>query len=124
MFPLDKTYPAKIALREKLIAEHPEYTIKVIPQAKESVTEMYEWIMGTYLPMKMPQNFVKLEEEQMLWNKVTDRKHPLSAPQDLEEALRILTVNIETDLLLMEQVTDKDSPNFGEQSALTSIKAH
>lgn len=113
MFPLDKTYPWKVALREQLVAERPEHTIKSLPSSRASVTEMYEWTLGVYLPRKMPRHFVRVEEEQVMWNRVTDRKWPLKAPEDIDECLRILAVNVETDLLMMEEITDQDSPHCG-----------
>lgn len=131
MFPLDHTYPEKIKLRRQILKDHPTYTVTSVPEAHPAVSEMYEWVFNTYLPLKMPQNFVVLQDEGVFWNKVTDEKWPLQCPEDNDEALRILGVNIEvlslsiwfsalvdcrhmqTDLLVMEEIKDPASEHCG-----------
>lgn len=117
MFPLDHTYESKIALRRQLIKDYPEFTVKSIPESYGAVKEMYEWTIGVYLPGKMPEKFALMDQEEkggrVMWNKITDEKWPVEAPASTDEALRILCVNIETDLLVMEVISDPESPDKG-----------
>ncbi|KAL5001136.1 hypothetical protein BDV10DRAFT_19893 [Aspergillus recurvatus] len=106
LIPMDKTYPSRLSLRGKLLAEHPDVVrgVNIRPhnpakneEIKEALCEWYAYVMGTYLPERYPTMFrlvrhsgngyVKIEGGRgtMIESLVTGLKAPID-PEDLMQS--------------------------------------
>ncbi|KAL4978221.1 hypothetical protein BDW66DRAFT_22372 [Aspergillus desertorum] len=100
LIPMDKTYLARLSLREKLLAEHPDVVrgVNIQPhnhtkneEIREALCEWYAYVMGTYLPERYPRMFrlvhhsgIAIEKGRptMIESLVTGLKAPID-PKDL-----------------------------------------
>jgi len=116
---MDKTYLERIRLRKQLIEERPQDVMAANPIIGPAVLELYTWVVGTYLPQRFPTVYAivtssKLQSRPQLKNLATDSLLPLTA-SSVEEALRILGSNIDTDFLFLFPTSD---PANGERYKL------
>ncbi|KAM0721264.1 hypothetical protein Q7P37_003552 [Cladosporium fusiforme] len=58
---IDNTYASRIKLRRQIMHDHPEATLACNLEAEQAVSELYEWLMGTYLPKRYPTCFTLVE---------------------------------------------------------------
>jgi hypothetical protein len=54
---MDNTYLERIKLRRELMDAHPEATLACNDVAGPATLELYEWLVGTYLPRRFPTCF-------------------------------------------------------------------
>ena len=88
---MDKNYKDRIEYRRKILQEHHDIVVAVNDQKaiRPAVTELYKFLLGTYLPTRYPDMF-KLHQANfdqgttfMLENKVTGELPPVvSKPND------------------------------------------
>ncbi|KAI4624156.1 uncharacterized protein J4E87_005655 [Alternaria ethzedia] len=86
---MDNTYCTRLQIRTKLLNQEHHEVIACNPEAVPAVQELYEWLMGTYLPQRFPSLYRITESGKHLRNHVTDTLIPLHMPNG-EEALEIL----------------------------------
>lgn len=54
---MDKTYLSRIKLRRQLMNDHPDATLACNDVAGPAALELYDWLVGTYLPKRFPTCF-------------------------------------------------------------------
>jgi len=109
----DNTYMNRIKHRKDLMNAHPIETYQCNDVCEPAVLELYEWMMGTYLPTRFPTMYQALSAGQVpqdvklttglgpcLHNIPANTYIPLSAPSGTS-ALYSLGANIDTDILLL-----------------------
>jgi hypothetical protein len=138
---MDNTYHSRIQLRRQIMDSHPEATLACNPVAEPATFELYEWLVGTYLPRRFPTCFELVNVEKVsndtvsaqqhqqpnepthLLNKITSEHIPLQIASPLA-ALRTLGSQIDTDLLiLLPKQTDGDEENENESQLAYHLEA-
>ncbi|KAK2767780.1 hypothetical protein FQN54_003939 [Arachnomyces sp. PD_36] len=122
LIPIDKTYKERIELRRELFKSENRRNVVGVnddddPRIRAAVSELYTFIMGTYLPGRYPQMFkihtVKYEQgaSSVLHNMVTGEIFPtiVSPTKSTEGALETLGSNVDEDLLILLPEEKKDS---------------
>jgi hypothetical protein len=127
---MDNTYHSRIQLRRQIMDSHPEATLACNPVAEPATFELYEWLVGTYLPRRFPTCFELVNVEKVsndtvsaqqhqqpnerthLLNKITSEHIPLRTTSPLT-ALRTLGSHIDTDFLILlpKQTSSDDQEN-------------
>jgi hypothetical protein len=124
---MDNTYLSRIQLRRQIMDSHAEATLACNPVAEPATLELYEWLVGTYLPRRFPSCYELVsietpaaEQHQQeegqegpthLLNKTTSEHIPLQTTSPLT-ALRTLSSHIDTDfLILLPKQTEGDEEN-------------
>jgi hypothetical protein len=126
---MDNTYLSRIQLRRQIMDSHAEATLATNPVAEQATFELYEWLVGTYLPRRFPTCYELVNVEKVsgdtvpvqqvqqrdgpthLLNKITCEHIPLQATSPLT-ALRTLGSHIDTDfLILLPKQTEGDEEN-------------
>jgi len=129
---MDDTYLSRIQLRRQIMGSHAKATLACNPVAEPAAFELYEWLVGTYLPRRFPtcfelvnievpsgdgvfaQNHQQEQEKDKathLLNKVTSEHIPLQTTCPLT-ALRTLGSHIDTDfLILLPKQTEGEGEN-------------
>lgn len=105
---VDKTYEGRIQLRRQILRDHPS-TFDSRSGSEAAVYELYEWMVGIYLPQRFPTMYslVGGEKGYHLTNRVTGESLPLRAGS-AREALQTLGAHVDTDLLILLPSTDDD----------------
>jgi hypothetical protein len=118
---MDKTYLDKIKLRRELLATQTKNVVECNPVASDAVLELYEWIVGVYLPKRFPTMFSlspsqthsgekdHAQSKGYLHNLVTDERIPLDPPSDPVEALKVLGSHVDTDFLILLPTPDPNA---------------
>ena len=106
----DNTYLDRIQHRKELMDAHPRKTYRCNPVCEEAVLELYEWMIGTYLPKRFPTMYRLVTAAETpsdlkpagpsLQNIPANTYIPLTAPSG-PSALYTLGANIDTDMLLL-----------------------
>ncbi|KAI4929956.1 hypothetical protein J4E85_004577 [Alternaria conjuncta] len=117
---VDNTYCTRLQIRTKLLNQEHHEVIACNPEAVPAVQELYEWLIGTYLPQRFPSLYRITESGKHLRNHVTDTLIPLHMPNG-EEALEILGANIDTEFLLLTPSPPTSSPTVPTKYVLTAF---
>ena len=127
---MDKTYSERMALRKFVMDAHTWETVRCNPACEPAAIELYEWMVGTYLPRRFPTIYKFVEASELpsnvktqgrhLYNVVGDKYLPLKAPSALE-ALYTLGHNVDDEfLILLPSSTAEDgSPIYHLQAYVT-----
>jgi hypothetical protein len=105
---MDNTYLSRLSIRRQLIQDQRREIIACKPQAVPAVMELYEWLIGTYLPRRFPSvySIVRSSDSEKaathLKNHATNTLLPLQASSP-DLALQILGENIDTEFLLLQK---------------------
>lgn len=117
---MDNTYLSRIKLRRQLMDDHPDATLACNDVAGPAALELYDWLVGTYLPKRFPTcyslvvkhgaataesdgNFEPSDQSQQpthLLNHITSEHIPLHQTTPLT-ALRTLSSHIDIDFLIL-----------------------
>ena len=129
---IDNGYLERIAERKALIEQHPTVVYGFKPEMVPAIEELYEYLLGYYLPRRYPGLFqISLKkgleltnEESWFENLVTGESHPIISPtrtaratgsertQAVDYLLRAIATTIEEDFLML--LPDSLLPNGGE----------
>lgn len=100
-------------MRRKIIHEQGETVHGCTPSGEAAVRELYEYLMGHYLPTRYPTMFQLFSDNSMVSNSATGLSFPTSPPAssespsgDLNKALRILGETVEDDMFLLHETPD------------------
>lgn len=129
LIPMDKTYRDRIELRRDLIKSHNRNVVGVNneddPRIRPAVSELYTYIMGTYLPGRYPTMF-KLHTAKydagpssVLENRVTGQILPtkVSPHKSTAGALETLGTIVDEDLLvLLPEETETENETTQDDS--------
>ena len=107
---IDKTYVERMELRKSVMDAHYWETVRCNPACEPAAIELYEWMVGTYLPGRFPTIYKFVEagdvptdvktSGRQLYNAVGDKYLPLKAPSALE-ALYTLGHNVDDEFLIL-----------------------
>ena len=132
---MDNTYLSRIKLRRQLMDDHPEATLACNDVAGPAALELYDWLVGTYLPKRFPTCFspvvkheataaaesdsnnhksspasIPSQQPTHLLNRITSEHIPLHQTNPLT-ALRTISSHIDTDfLILLPQSSPSQTP--------------
>ena len=140
---MDNTYKERIALRSQLLEQYHDIVTAVNnesdpdPRVRGAVTELYTFIMGTYLPGRYPTMFklnygllskekkAAAEEMPQLENLVTGEIWPvaLNESQPTILALENLTKVIDEDFLILLPEQQQSDPKYVLQAYTTCYPA-
>ncbi|PWY92383.1 hypothetical protein BO70DRAFT_357501 [Aspergillus heteromorphus CBS 117.55] len=142
LIPIDKTYQDRLALRASLLSQHPSVVVGVTPAAETpgnivhaAVAELYEFVVGEYLPTRYPSIFVledhphhqnpeakEQEGKRTLYNKITTQRIPTTLPgNSSRSALETLGTFVDEDfLVLMPESLAHPNPTSPSPSPSTS----
>ncbi|PGH35179.1 hypothetical protein GX50_01991 [[Emmonsia] crescens] len=112
---MDKTYKERIALRRKLLKEHPDVVCRVNkddeedPRIRAAVKELHRYIMGIYLPNRYPQMFKLVQTDfetgpaLMVRNLITMELFPIqiSTTRSTRSILETLIKSVDEDMLIL-----------------------
>ncbi|PYH87436.1 hypothetical protein BO71DRAFT_454675 [Aspergillus ellipticus CBS 707.79] len=122
LIPIDKTYKQRLALRASLLSQHPSVVVGVTPAGEQpgtivhsAVTELYEFVVGTYLPTRYPSMFVledtpspssslsspRPKTTKSLYNKTTTHGIPTTLTGPSRSALETLGTFVDEDFLVL-----------------------
>ncbi|OOF99844.1 hypothetical protein ASPCADRAFT_126737 [Aspergillus carbonarius ITEM 5010] len=113
LIPMDKTYKERLTLRQSLLTQHPTVVVGVTPEGQRkgspvfaAITELYEFIVGVYLPTRYPSMFTLEDPEpntktKTLHNKITNQRIPLPHPGTGREILTTLGTFVDEDFLVL-----------------------
>lgn len=97
---IDRHYLERIALRKKLVTQHPETCVGTSEIANPAVRELYEEVMLDLLPKRFPTMF-RIKGD-VFYNLLTGSRHRISsALLDHTSMLRHLAENVEEDFHFM-----------------------
>ena len=105
---INHTYPSRIRLRRQLMAQFPTTTLAANTCATPAVAELYDWMLGSYLPVRFPCMFSAVGHEH-LYARVTDEtvarscevlSHVLEGDTALK-ALHTLSSLVDTDICIL-----------------------
>jgi hypothetical protein len=140
---MDNTYLSRIQLRRQIMDSNADATLACNPLAEPATLELYEWLVGTYLPRRFPTCYeiVNVEktsgdavpthqyqqhgnEPTHLLNKITSEHIPLRTTSPLT-ALRTLGSHIDTDFLVLlpKQTSSDDQENENESQPAYHLEA-
>ncbi|KAF8415876.1 hypothetical protein EV426DRAFT_628728 [Tirmania nivea] len=131
---IDNGYTERIAKRKALIENYPTVVYGFKPEIVPAIEELYEYLLGYYLPKRYPGLFrIRLKgsgltsEDSWLENLVTGECHPIVPPtahttqataseraQAADHSLRAIATTIEEDFLIL--LPDSLLPDGGEES--------
>ncbi|KAJ5561757.1 hypothetical protein N7535_003782 [Penicillium sp. DV-2018c] len=117
--PIDKLYKDRIAVRKTLVQQHHDVVIGVNhnetpqqdPRVRPAVSELYTYLLKTYLPARYPTMFSLNADGTMFHNLVTDEYWPttVSPTTKTTRALEIIAQTVEDDfLILLPEVESED----------------
>lgn len=124
LIPIDKEYKDRISERRRVLKEHHDIALGIhsaagkgqsdvdgdeLPLAHDAICELYEFVMGIYLPNRYPTMFKLIEAKYesckvfMLQNKVTGEVLPASVSpgRPLVNALETLGKTVDEDMLIL-----------------------
>jgi hypothetical protein len=103
---IDKDYLDRVTLRRRLIDEKGPAVHGHLPRGKESVAELYTYLLHDHLPARYPTMFKLSSDGSTFENTVTTKTLPVQAPEDANAALRSLGETVEEDIFLLHETTD------------------
>ncbi|KAJ5385998.1 hypothetical protein N7509_008539 [Penicillium cosmopolitanum] len=109
---MDKTYLGRISKRKAVLDQHHDVVVAVNdpplkdPRIRAAVSELYTFILGTYLPTRYPTMFQldnSPKREPTVENRVTGARWPTILTEDMPtiRALEILTQTVDEEFLIL-----------------------
>lgn len=130
LIPMDNTYKERIDLRRQLLREHYDVILGVNkkksgeedPRTRAAVSELYEFVVETYLPTRYPKMFKLLETKfdsgktTFVQNLVTKEMLPttLSPNRPTISALEMLAKTVDEEMLIL--LPEMESSNSEKKS--------
>ncbi|PYH33533.1 heme-dependent oxidative N-demethylase family protein [Aspergillus neoniger CBS 115656] len=137
LIPMDKTYKERLTLRQSLLTQYPTIVVGVTPAGQKpessvhaAITELYEFIVGVYLPTRYPSMFTletithpqndntnnKESTTKTLLNKITNTRIPLPHRGSGRDILSTLGTFVDEDfLVLLPESSSSPSPTEEEK---------
>ncbi|KAJ5489950.1 hypothetical protein N7453_010775 [Penicillium expansum] len=111
LIPMDKTYKSRLALRKSVLEQHHDVVVAINndqtpeedPRIRPAISELYNFVLGTYLPTRYPSMFKLNPESSIFHNLVTGATWPttLSPTTPAIQALEILSQTVDEDFLIL-----------------------
>lgn len=116
---MDKTYKNRLALRKSVLDQHHDIVVAInndqTPEEdariRPAISELYNFVLGTYLPTRYPSMFQLNAESSLFQNLVTGATWPttLSPKTPAIQALEILSQTVDDDFLILFPELSPDS---------------
>lgn len=100
---MDHKYEDRVLERRQLMAQNPAIVLGAIPRGRESVEELYSFLLSDYLPRRFPTMFSLSEDGKTFRNKTTNASFETLPPDDPVQALRRLGETVEDDMFLLHE---------------------
>ncbi|KAJ5827132.1 hypothetical protein N7447_003895 [Penicillium robsamsonii] len=136
LIPMDKTYKSRVALRKSVLDQHHDIVVAInndeTPEEdsriRPAISELYNFMLGTYLPTRYPSMFRLYAESSFFQNLVTGATWPttLSPTTPTIQALEILSQTVDEDFLILLPEISPDSeeqPRYVLQAYATCFPA-
>ncbi|KAJ5588879.1 hypothetical protein N7537_011557 [Penicillium hordei] len=136
LLPMDKTYQDRLALRKSILEQHHDVVVAINndqtpeedPRIRPAISELYNFVLGTYLPTRYPSMFKLNAESSIFQNLVTGTTWPttLSPRTPAIQALEILSQTVDDDFLILLPEPSSDSeeqPKYVLQAFVTCFPA-
>ncbi|KXG46905.1 Protein of unknown function DUF3445 [Penicillium griseofulvum] len=111
LIPMDKTYKSRLAQRKSVLDQHHDIVVainndqtpKEDPRIRPAISELYNFVLETYLPTRYPSMFRLSAESSLFQNLVTGATWPtrLSPTTPTTKALEILAQTVDEDFLIL-----------------------
>ncbi|KAJ9139205.1 DUF3445 domain-containing protein [Pleurostoma richardsiae] len=98
---MDSNYKDRVEYRRDIIAKHPKIVHGHVPAGVEHVQELYEYMLGDYLPKRFPTMFSVSADGKTFHNKVTGAEYPLPSMDDTDAMLAALGETVEDDIFTL-----------------------
>ncbi|KIW35330.1 uncharacterized protein PV07_02032 [Cladophialophora immunda] len=104
---MDQQYLERIAEREKIITKYPG-ALDCLPSGRHMVDELYTYLVTEYLPRRFPTMFrlSTSSSSKVLHNLVTAKDLPLNPPDDVQQTLHLIALNVDEDFLMLLPAPD------------------
>ncbi|KAF7515472.1 hypothetical protein PCG10_003202 [Penicillium crustosum] len=122
LLPMDKTYKDRLAIRKSILEQNHDVVVAINndqtpeedPRIRPAISELYNFVLRTYLPTRYPSMFKLNAESSIFQNLVTGATWPttLSPTTPAIQALEILSQTVDDDFLIL---LPELSPNAEEQ---------
>ncbi|KAJ5950878.1 uncharacterized protein N7479_009291 [Penicillium vulpinum] len=116
---MDKTYKNRVALRKSVLDQHHDIVVAINndqtpeedPRIRPAISELYNFVLETYLPARYPSIFQLNDESSLFQNLVTGATWPttLSSTTPTIRALEILSQTVDEDFLILLPEVSPDS---------------
>ncbi|KAK4862164.1 hypothetical protein LT330_003302 [Penicillium expansum] len=136
LIPMDKTYKSRLALRKSVLEQHHDVVVAINndqtpeedPRIRPAISELYNFVLGTYLPTRYPSMFKLNAESSIFHNLVTGATWPttLSPTTPAIQALEILSQTVDEDFLILlpELLSDsEEQPKYVLQAYASCFPA-
>lgn len=100
---MDHNYEDRVLERRQLMAQNQSVVVGAIPQGRESVEELYSFLLSVYLPQRFPTMFSLSDDGKTFINAITGASFPTLAPDDSVQALKNLGETVEDDMFLLHE---------------------
>ncbi|EXJ88121.1 hypothetical protein A1O1_05049 [Capronia coronata CBS 617.96] len=104
---MDQQYLERMVERESIINKYPG-ALDCLPSARPMVDELYSYLVTEYLPKRFPTMFRLSPSTESLQNLVKDEHLPLDPPSDVQKTLRLMSLNVDEDFLMLLPSPDGD----------------
>ncbi|KAF8244415.1 hypothetical protein K440DRAFT_663452 [Wilcoxina mikolae CBS 423.85] len=105
---IDKNFFSRLALREEIIATHPNTSVRAHDAVKPAVNELYKFLVRTYLPTRFPAMFRLCTTSSTLVNLVSGALYPLSPSPSAAATLKTIGGLVDEDFMLLLPAPDGD----------------
>ena len=116
---MDHNYLSRILLRKQIIKDHHDIAIQASPAIKPAVSELYSWLVTTYLPTRFPKLYT-LSDSGLL-NHATSQTLPIQPSPDPVKTFELLGENLDDDFLIL--LPSEDGDGYRLQGYVTCFPA-
>jgi hypothetical protein len=133
---MDKTYKSRLAQRKSVLDQHHDIVVAINndktpeedPRIRPAISELYNFVLETYLPTRYPSMFELNAKSSLFQNLVTGATWPttLSPTTPTTQALEILAQTVDEDFLILLPELSSDSeeqPRYVLQAYATCFPA-
>jgi hypothetical protein len=103
---MDSNYLSRVLERRETMTNHRATVMGAIPSGHAAVSEVYSYLLTTYLPARYPTMFSLSRGKTAFHNHVTDSSFSTKPPSDPLEALKILGETVEDDMFLLRETDE------------------
>jgi hypothetical protein len=104
---IDKDYLDRVEKRRSIIRAQGSRVHGCLPSGRDAVSELYSFLMGSFLPRRYPSIFALNPDGKTIHNSVTSKSFPTQwTDPDMDGALRVLAETVEEDMFLLHETDE------------------
>ncbi|KAL2201656.1 hypothetical protein CC79DRAFT_1374297 [Sarocladium strictum] len=104
---IDKDYLDRVEKRQSIIRAQGSRVHGCLPSGRDAVSELYSFLMGSFLPRRYPSIFTLGPDGKTVRNSVTSKSFPTQwTDPDMNGALRTLAETVEEDIFLLHETDE------------------